>query len=48
MGVYRTRGEPGEIKKKTQPKYITALFREQVQLASIDRKELLRLMADAK
>ena len=26
MGVHRTRGEPGEIKKNTQPKYITALF----------------------
>ena len=29
MGVHRTCGEPGEIKKNTHPKYITALFRDQ-------------------
>ena len=29
MGVHRTCGEPGEIKKNTHPKNITALPREQ-------------------
>ena len=33
MRVYRTCGEPGEIKKNTHPKHVTALFRGQARSA---------------
>ena len=44
MGVHRTCGArpPGEIKKKTHPKNMTALYREQaVQSGSVECRELL-------